>query len=99
MFLIYIQLFCCYGVIQVAAGSSQTHPDQERNWQSYLCCLTYVRYLLTHSGWRIYMEDAHISQSPITNSKHSLFGVFDGHGGTPHKSQELRLQLSWSVTL
>jgi serine/threonine protein phosphatase PrpC len=27
------------------------------------------------------MEDAHISYSPIGNSKNSLFGVFDGHGG------------------
>lgn len=27
------------------------------------------------------MEDAHLSQSPLANSKNSLFGVFDGHGG------------------
>lgn len=27
------------------------------------------------------MEDAHISQSPITDKKNSLFAVFDGHGG------------------
>lgn len=27
------------------------------------------------------MEDAHIAVSPLTNPKHSLFAVFDGHGG------------------
>ncbi len=27
------------------------------------------------------MEDAHITQSPITEKKNSLFAVFDGHGG------------------
>lgn len=27
------------------------------------------------------MEDAHISVSPLNNSKNSIFGVFDGHGG------------------
>lgn len=27
------------------------------------------------------MEDAHISKAELTNKKHSLFGVFDGHGG------------------
>lgn len=32
-------------------------------------------------GWRIYMEDAHISQIPFTEKKLGLFGVFDGHGG------------------
>jgi serine/threonine protein phosphatase PrpC len=32
-------------------------------------------------GWRIYMEDAHIAISPLTDKKNSLFAVFDGHGG------------------
>lgn len=27
------------------------------------------------------MEDAHINKSPMPNSKNSIFGVFDGHGG------------------
>jgi len=36
---------------------------------------------LYNLGWRIYMEDAHISKSPMTNKNHSIFGVFDGHGG------------------
>lgn len=27
------------------------------------------------------MEDAHISTSPLSDKKNSLFGVFDGHGG------------------
>ena len=27
------------------------------------------------------MEDAHITQSPLTDKKNSLFAVFDGHGG------------------
>lgn len=32
-------------------------------------------------GWRIYMEDAHIA-TQLGDQKLSLFGVFDGHGGT-----------------
>jgi len=31
-------------------------------------------------GWRINMEDAHISNEKLTNEC-ALFGVFDGHGG------------------
>jgi len=27
------------------------------------------------------MEDAHITTSPLTDKKNSLFAVFDGHGG------------------
>jgi serine/threonine protein phosphatase PrpC len=27
------------------------------------------------------MEDAHISVSPLSDKKSSLFAVFDGHGG------------------
>jgi serine/threonine protein phosphatase PrpC len=27
------------------------------------------------------MEDGHIDQSPLSDKKNSLFGVFDGHGG------------------
>jgi len=28
------------------------------------------------------MEDAHLSVSPLSDKKSSLFAVFDGHGGT-----------------
>lgn len=28
------------------------------------------------------MEDAHITTSPLSDKKNSIFGVFDGHGGT-----------------
>mmetsp|Transcript_24199 Transcript_24199/g.21302 ORF Transcript_24199/g.21302 Transcript_24199/m.21302 type:complete len:89 (+) Transcript_24199:56-322(+) len=31
-------------------------------------------------GWRVHMEDAHISKFNIDTDTH-LFGVFDGHGG------------------
>ena len=27
------------------------------------------------------MEDAHISVSPLSDKKSSLFAIFDGHGG------------------
>jgi hypothetical protein len=37
--------------------------------------------LKNNSGWRIYMEDASLSVSPLTDKKNSLFAVFDGHGG------------------
>lgn len=36
------------------------------------------------------MEDAHISQSPLTNKQNSLFGVFDGHGGIQNLIKELK---------
>jgi serine/threonine protein phosphatase PrpC len=33
-------------------------------------------------GWRLNMEDSHIANLQFEKSKnHSLFGVFDGHGG------------------
>ena len=32
-------------------------------------------------GWRDFMEDGHICESPIKGSKNSIFGVFDGHCG------------------
>jgi serine/threonine protein phosphatase PrpC len=35
----------------------------------------------TYLGWRNYMEDAHISVSPLSDQRSSLFAVFDGHGG------------------
>jgi serine/threonine protein phosphatase PrpC len=33
-------------------------------------------------GWRLSMEDAHISIPDFTDKKFGLFAVFDGHGGT-----------------
>lgn len=44
------------------------------------------------------MEDAHLSVSPMSNPKNSLFGVFDGHGGSFDFSQELRFPLMWNAT-
>lgn len=35
---------------------------------------------LNSVGWRVSMEDAHISKFNIAPDTH-LFGVFDGHGG------------------
>jgi len=32
------------------------------------------------------MEDAHISMSPLSDKKSSLFAVFDGHGGNELKN-------------
>ena len=33
-------------------------------------------------GWRKTMEDAHISELDINDDGNSLFGIFDGHGGS-----------------
>ena len=78
-------------------GSFRSQPDLIKHTQtkaglgtisyavSHMCGTNSI-----HSGWRIYMEDAHISYSPINNSKNSLFGVFDGHGGTLLSIQELK---------
>ena len=43
-----------------------------------LTCVVWNSVIL---GWRNYMEDAHISVSPLSDKKSSLFAVFDGHGG------------------
>jgi serine/threonine protein phosphatase PrpC len=44
------------------------------------------------------MEDAHINQAKLTNTKHAIFGVFDGHGGTFWFRQALRSPPSWNAT-
>jgi serine/threonine protein phosphatase PrpC len=36
------------------------------------------------------MEDSHVHKSPMDNSKNSIFGVFDGHGGIPSLTQAQR---------
>jgi serine/threonine protein phosphatase PrpC len=33
------------------------------------------------SGWRLYMEDAHIATG-LSDIKNQIFGIFDGHGGS-----------------
>ena len=38
------------------------------------------------------MEDAHIAKHQLTNKSHSIFGVFDGHGGTISATQEPKFQ-------
>lgn len=40
------------------------------------------------------MEDAHISKPELTDKKHALFGVFDGHGGTIILTQALKFHAS-----
>ncbi len=46
------------------------------------------------------MEDAHISISPLSDKKSSLFAVFDGHGGNPiTKLKELKWPHSFKDTL
>lgn len=42
-----------------------------------------VRYVAASmQGWRRSMEDAHIAHVDFDNNGTSLFGVFDGHGGS-----------------
>ena len=50
-----------------------------------------ARYLFFDSGWRRAMEDAAISELDIGNGN-SIFGVFDGHGGTVGVMKVLRYQ-------
>lgn len=68
-------------------GSFRSQPDLQKHSESgkgvglefvstHMCGTP-----LIYSGWRIYMEDAHIAISPLTDKKNSLFAVFDGHGG------------------
>ena len=84
-------------------GSFRSQPDLIKHTQTK-AGLGGISYAVSHmcgtlfaySGWRIYMEDAHISYSPIGNSKNSLFGVFDGHGGTQLSIQEPKWPPLWS---
>jgi hypothetical protein len=68
-------------------GSFRSQPDNQKHTEqgkgvaleyvsSHMCGTPFF-----YIGWRIYMEDAHISVSPLTDKKNSLFAVFDGHGG------------------
>ena len=68
-------------------GSFRSQPDLQKHTESgkgigldyvssHMCGIPWFI-----SGWRIYMEDAHIVVSPLTDKKNSLFAVFDGHGG------------------
>ena len=45
------------------------------------------------------MEDAHISVSPLSDKKNSIFGVFDGHGGKGIFTQEPKSQPLSNATL
>ena len=91
-------LISCYGLVQISTGSRKAYSSKKRTGQYVLRSVSHVRYPIPHSGWRIYMEDAHISNSPISNSKNSLFGVFDGHGGTLLFTQAPKWPLLSSVT-
>lgn len=88
-------LFCLvfnyfHGFISVAARPTEVHCSQGWTW-THLRSLAHVRYQKLKLGWRIYMEDAHINVSPLNNSKNSLFGVFDGHGGSSPFTQDPKL--------
>jgi len=39
------------------------------------------------------MEDAHLTVSPLSDKKNSLFAIFDGHGGICGSSKVLKFQL------
>lgn len=50
-------------------------------------------------GWRKNMEDAKITQPQVVvgSKTYSVFGVFDGHGGTAGSIQEPRCRSSQEV--
>lgn len=70
-------------------GSFRSQPDLTKHTEHNSGVgLNYVSthmcgnsYFIIPLGWRIYMEDAHIALSPLSDKKNSLFAVFDGHGG------------------
>ncbi len=68
-----------YGIVQVTTRIDKALSGEERS-RAQLRHHPHVRYTTLHSGWRIYMEDAHISTS-LSDKKNYIFGVFDGHGG------------------
>ncbi len=74
-------LFKANGFFQITAWPSETHRVRKRN-QLGVRVQSHVRYAFIYLGWRIYMEDAHIAVSPLSDKKNSLFAVFDGHGGS-----------------
>ena len=53
------------------------------SWNSNLPDVKCKVSLLFYEGWRRAMEDAAISELDIGGGN-SIFGVFDGHGGTSY---------------
>jgi serine/threonine protein phosphatase PrpC len=69
-------------------GNYRSEPDKTKHTvsgesdrfvyaASGMCGIVYSKI-----GWRLSMEDAHISIPDFTDKKFGLFAVFDGHGGT-----------------
>ena len=69
-------------------GSFRSEPETTKNtirksYDKYSYAVSHMcGNLYLDSGWRLYMEDAHLAIAPFTNKKLGLFAVFDGHGGT-----------------
>ncbi|KAH8741897.1 hypothetical protein FG386_003024 [Cryptosporidium ryanae] len=59
--------------------STKKHSDQGGDFENYG-----IRYGVSGmQGWRVSMEDAHLALPKLSkHSELSLFGVFDGHGGS-----------------
>jgi hypothetical protein len=73
----------------LSMGSFRSQPDLEKHTvnksgNGFTYSVTHMCGTVDiYTGWRIYMEDAHIDAPNFgTDKKNSLFGVFDGHGGT-----------------
>ena len=69
-------------------GSFRSEPETtkhtiRKSYDKYSYAVSHMcGNLSLSSGWRLYMEDAHIAIAPFTAKKLGLFAVFDGHGGT-----------------
>ena len=87
-----------HGLIQITAITYQTF-DRKKRSRTQLRCQSHVWYNPMDSGWRIYMEDAHINNSPLSDKKNSIFGVFDGHGGFDFSMQVHKFRHLWNAIL
>eukprot|EP01017_Pseudomicrothorax_dubius_P028716 TRINITY_DN342_c0_g2_i1.p1 TRINITY_DN342_c0_g2~~TRINITY_DN342_c0_g2_i1.p1 ORF type:complete len:304 (-),score=102.59 TRINITY_DN342_c0_g2_i1:987-1898(-) len=62
-------------------GVYRSTPAKEKEFEIGASANGKIRFAAAEmQGWRITMEDAHISRVDIAEDTH-LFGVFDGHGG------------------
>ena len=65
-------------------GNLREKPEKSKDTEVFRHKkLTYVRSSMC--GWRAFMEDSILSVYPFCqNEELGLFGIFDGHGGTPY---------------
>jgi len=73
-------------IIYIVMGSFRSQPELKKHTfnkegPGFTYAVSHMCGKYNHySGWRLYMEDAHINAA-LSDKKSYIFGIFDGHGG------------------